>query len=89
MTKIALIGFLPNQQRILASQLPGLDIQFISAEQRRFALRQVELVVLWAKFISHRVSERVQAQANCRVYIHRGGLKEMRAFLEEWKRGAK
>lgn len=84
MSKVVMIGFLPNQQRILTEEFPQISFRFIEADRKQFQLPKCSLVVIWARFISHRLSDAVMKQASCSVYIHRGGMSEMSVFLQNW-----
>jgi hypothetical protein len=75
---------LPSQQRILTEQLPELVLKFIESDRRQFQLPRADLVVIWARFVSHRISEAVVSKAPGNIYIHRGGMKEIKIFLQNW-----
>ena len=82
--KVVMIGFLPNQQAILTETFPQISFRFIEADRKQFQLPKCSLVVIWARFISHRLSNAVTKQATSSVYIHRGGMSAMVAFLQNW-----
>jgi len=78
MPKVVMVGFLPPQQ------LPELRLKFIESDRRQFQLPKADLVVIWARFVSHRISEAVVSQSPSNIYIHRGGMKEIKIFLQNW-----
>jgi hypothetical protein len=82
--KVVMIGLLPNQQKILTETMPEISFRFIEADRKQFQLPKCSLVVIWARFISHRLSNSVTKQATSSVYIHRGGMSAMVAFLQNW-----
>jgi hypothetical protein len=82
--RIVMIGFLPGQQNVLAKQFPQIDFRFIDADRKQFQLPKCSLVVIWARFISHRLSSAVMKQASCTVSVQRGGMSVIAEYLENW-----
>jgi hypothetical protein len=87
-TKVVIVGLNPPQERILTESVRTVRTDFvlifIDKERRQFQLPSADLYVIWTKFISHRMSNAVLKAAKSSFYVHRGGLKEMAAFLQNW-----
>lgn len=84
---VTMIGFLPGQQQVLIKRFPDISFRFIETERKKFQLPKCSLIVIWVRFINHRLSAAVLKQANCPVNIHRGGMSSIIQHLENWMQG--
>lgn len=87
--KVVIVGLLPPQQRILLQASPHLDLVFIDKNRRGLTLPKADLYVVWAKFISHAISDlviRTAGEQGVDVLVHHSGLKNLAKILNQWQR---
>jgi len=82
--KVVLIGLKATQERILTEEFPNMRFIFMKTERKSLELPKAMLYVVWAKFINHSLSEAVVKRATSSVFIHHGGMKELKTFLQNW-----
>lgn len=82
--KVVMIGLLPNQQKILTETMPEISFRFIEADRKQFQLPKCSLV--GSSLLRDRVTQSVtdESRPDHSVYIHRGGMSAMVAFLQNW-----
>jgi hypothetical protein len=84
MRKFVLLGFLADQARILTEALPNDSLRFIESDRRNFQIPRCDLVIVWTRFVSHRLSAAAAARSSDQVLLHRGGIKQLVTILQNW-----
>jgi len=82
--KVVIIGLKATQERILKEEFLKIDFIFMGCDRRKIELPKAILYVIWAKFVSHSLSESVVKKATASVFIHHGGMAELKTFLQNW-----
>jgi len=82
--KVVLIGLKKTQERVLTEEFPDISFIFMGSERRKLEIPKAILYVIWAKFVSHSLSESVLKKATSSVFIHHGGMAELKTFLQNW-----